>query len=248
MQAQYTAIAPYYDRLNGADYDALCAFLCEAMRTYGSGKEHLVLDLACGTGAISRRLAKKGYDVIGVDLSPEMLSCARDRAQEGEKILYLQQDMRSFELYGTVDAAFCCLDSLNYLLKTADVAKCFDRVHNYLNPDALFIFDVHTPHCLKQYGQSDFITEEEGVLLAWQNDYCEKTNICDFYLTFFVENEDGSYRRVDEVQRERAYAHRTLCRLLEENHLQLLKVVGDTDFSEPNETDFRQFYICRCQK
>ncbi len=246
---QYTAIAQYYDRLNGADYDAMTAFLCETMRRFGNGKEHLVLDLACGTGSIALRLAQRGYDVIGVDLSADMLAFAKENAEQAEqKILYLQQDMRQFELYGTVDAAFCCLDSLNYLTKTEDIAKCFATVHNYLNPNGLFVFDVHTPYCLAQYGQKEFVFEEDGVLLAWQNDYHARTKTCDFYLSFFREEKDGRYTRADEVQTERAYAHKTLCRLLAESGFSLLAYVGDTDFTEPTQTDLRQYYICRCVK
>ncbi len=252
MQAQYTAIAQYYDRLNGADYDAHCDFLQAMMAEYGLRKtqgtqEHLVLDLACGTGAISHRMAERGYEVIGVDFSQEMLACAREN-DPASRILYLQQDMRAFELYGTVDAAFCCLDSINYLLQTEDVHKTFACVHNYLNPNGLFLFDVHTPYCLEQYGKSDFVMEEEEVLLAWQNSYCEKSKICTFYLSFFAEQADGTYRRTDELQKERAYSHRTLSRLLKEAGLELIAHYGSTDRTAPTETDLRHYYVCRCVK
>ena len=254
MQAQYTAIAPYYDRLNGADYDALCAFLCEAMRTYGSGKEHLVLDLACGTGAISRRLAKKGYDVIGVDLSPEMLSTARESCPEN--VLLLLQDITAFELYGTVGATLCSLDSLNHLTKKGQLEKCFSLVHNYLDPDGLFLFDMNTPARFeKEYGKNSYQLEAEtedgcAVFCNWQNDYSEKRGICRFSLSVFTEQEAGSeiYSRRDEEWQERCYTRAEIEEKLKNAGFEICGVFGNTNFKRTSKTDSKFYFAARAKK
>ena len=254
MQTQYTAIAQYYDRLNGADYDAWCDFLLSCLATYGKVSRGLppeceVLDLACGTGAIALRLAARGYDVVGVDLSAEMLTVARERAQtQGQDVLWLQQDMRAFELYGTVEAAFCCLDSLNYLLTRDDWEKTFSLLHNYIEPHGLLIFDVHTKDCLQALGAQDIVCEDDGVLLTWQSEYHEKTACCDFYLSFFCEDKDGRYTRTEEHQRQRAFSDRTIRDMLKKNGFTVLHTCADLLGTPPAQGDERCFYVCRCEK
>ncbi len=254
MQEQYTAIAPFYDALNDVDYDAWCDFLEQKIIQYGKrcrgqDAETDILDLACGTGAITLRLAKRGYDMIGVDLSADMLCEARKRAQkQGQSILWLQQDMRSFELYGTVDVAVCCLDSLNYLLSIEDWKKTFSLLHNYLNPDGLLIFDVRTRRCMQEYAKGDIVSEAEGVVLTWQSDYHKKTSCCDFYLSFFCQEEDGRYTRYVEHQRQRAFAHTTIKKALEQTGFALLQVCSDFEGTAVGADDLRRFYICKCQK
>ena len=133
------------------------------------------MDLACGTGSMTHAMAARGYDMIGVDRSPEMLSTALSRTdfdREGPSPLFLCQDMRSFELYGTVGAVVCCLDSLNHLTEDGELEKCFALVHNYLNPDGLFLFDVNAPHKFRHtYGTNDFILENDGAVCCWQNQF-----------------------------------------------------------------------------
>ena len=251
MNEQYSVISRYYELLNSAvDYEAFADFLSKIIKDKGIAKTELVLDLACGTGKMTRLLAERGYDMTGVDLSPDMLMIAREEELKDPKgILYLCQDMREFELYGTVDAAVCCLDSINYLLKTADVEKCFDLVHNYLVPDGIFIFDVNTPYRFtEQYARHDYVMEEEGVLLAWQNYYNEKNKTCDFVLSLFCENEDGSYERYDEEQREKMYSMNTLKRLLRKTGFDILEVYGDYDFSGISDNSYKWFFVCKCIK
>ncbi len=254
MSDSYTVIASYYDQFNAADYNSFCDFYETMFRTYGmrtrnEGKEHLLLDLACGTGGISLPMAKRGYDVIGIDLSSDMLSLAGEHARrQKQSILFSRQDMRSFELYGTVDAAVCALDSLNYLLTTDDLALTFAQVHNYLSPNGLWIFDLHTPYCLECLGEQDFVSESDGVVFQWQNEYHKKSKICDFHISFFIEEADGRYRRLCETQQEKAHAHRTVCNLLKETGFELLQVCSDTAGSPITDTDQRRFYVCKCIK
>lgn len=247
---QYTVLPAFYDRLNHADYDRYAVFLDEVFRRYGVKKGTLVLDLACGTGSMTLRLSDLGYDLVGVDLSREMLAVAYERAADaGKQLLFLQQDMRELELYGTVGATVCCLDSLNYLTRTDDLARCFASVHWYSDPDALFVFDLNTPYQLQYgYGAHDCIMEEDGILLAWRSVYHAGNRCCDFDLSFFCENPNGTYTRMDEHQTERAYADRTVITLLKRAGFELLSVVGDTDFAPPTPTDRKHYYICRCRK
>ena len=251
MNEQYSVISRYYELLNsGVDYGAFADFLTKIIKEKGIEKTELVLDLACGTGKMTRLLADRGYDMTGVDLSADMLMIARqEELSDPRGILYLCQDMRELELYGTVDAAVCCLDSINYLLKSADVEKCFSLVHNYLVPDGIFIFDVNTPYRFKEgYAKHDYVLEEEGVLLAWQNFYNEKNKTCDFVLSLFCENEDGSYERYDEEQREKAYSINTLKRLLSKTGFEILDIYGGYDFSGICDNSDKWFIVCKCVK
>ena len=249
---QYSALAKVYDALNSeVDYAAWAAFLARMIREHQSADTSLVLDLACGTGRITFELERLGYDMTGIDLSEDMLAVARERALEEGKngILWLCQDMTDFELYGTVDATVCCLDSLNYLLKTEDLARCFSLVHNYLIPDGIFLFDVNTPHKFKTvYGDNAYILEADGIYCGWQNVYHPKTGICDFHLDIFEEQEDGSYERTFEHQRERAYSDRTLRRLLADAGFEILACVSDFDLTPATDEDDRWFYVARAKK
>ncbi len=251
MNEQYSVISRYYELLNsGVDYEAFADFLTKIIKDKGIDKTELVLDLACGTGKLTRLLADRGYDMTGVDLSPDMLMVAREEELSDPRgILYLCQDMREFELYGTVDACVCCLDSINYLLKSADVQRCFDLVHNYLVPEGIFIFDVNTPYRFtEEYARHDYVMEEEGVLLAWQNYYNEKNKTCDFVLSLFCENDDGSYERYDEEQREKMYSMNTLKRMLTRSGFEILDIYGGYDFSGICDNSDKWFFVCKCIK
>ena len=168
MNPQYTSLAAYYDRLNShIDYFGYAAFLASRFREYGVPDGSLVLDLACGTGNITLPLSEMGYDMIAVDSSCEMLDVGR-RKPGGDRILWLCQDMRSFELYGTVAAVVSCLDSVNYLTGRRGLERCFSLVRNYLDPDGLFIFDVNSPHKFRTfYGENQYVMEAPGVYCGW---------------------------------------------------------------------------------
>ena len=245
---QFTVLAEYYDRLNGADYKAYADFLQKAFKKYGSGEESLLLDLACGTGRLTEELAVRGYDMIGADVSEEMLMLAMSRAYEKELgILYLKQDMRSFELYGTVDAVICSLDGISYLTDESDVKKCLRLVRNYLNPGALFIFDVNSEYRFKEIlSKRDFFLDDGEVYLGWRSELDEKRSVCDFYLTFFIENGDGSYTKKEEIQSEKVFTRDGLCKLLSECGLEVLDVLGGFDMKEAKESDEKWYFVCRC--
>ncbi|MBQ8004736.1 MAG: class I SAM-dependent methyltransferase [Clostridia bacterium] len=262
MTEGYEVIAQVYDRLNAdIDYKKWADFAEQIFERYLKERPEIVLDLACGTGSMTAELALRGYDMIGVDGSEQMLSVATERAyvnfgEEDEyrlPILYLLQDMRSFELYGTVGAVLCCLDSINYLVEDGDLEKCFATVHNYLDPDGVFIFDVNTPYKFKNvYGDNAYILEEEideaAVYCGWQNSYNEKSCLCDFYLTLFSENEDGSYTRAEEHQRERKYELCEIKNTLQKCGFEWLGAFSDYNFKEAGQNDERWYIIARAKK
>ena len=194
----YESLAAVYDRLNAEVPYAAIADLYEAAFRRAGVKPELVLDLGCGTGSMTLELARRGYDMIGVDASPDMLAVAYERkARAGlDGVLLLCQDMRAFELYGTVGAVVSTLDCVNYLTDDGDLDKCFSLVHNYLDPDGLFLFDVNTPYKFRHvFGDNAYILEDEDCFCAWQNEYNEGTKLCRFDLSVFRADGEGSYRR-----------------------------------------------------
>lgn len=245
---QYEALASFYDKLNpDVDYVLWSKFIQETVKKFGEIDTKLVLDLACGTGSMSVELAKAGYEVIGVDLSPEMLMEAQNKAYEEEvNVLFLNQNMCELDLYGTVDMAVCCLDSLNYLIEEKDFEKTLSLVNNFMNDKGLFIFDVNTPYKFKNiYGNNAYILEDEGVTCAWQNTFDEETGICDFDLSFFVEQKNGLYERVDESQKEKMYTDKQIRDVLEKCSFEVLGVYSDYNFKEYKDDDERWYYVCR---
>ena len=259
----YTAIARVYDRLNAEiDYSAWADFIETCFDRFLPTRPELVLDLACGTGSMTLALAARGYDMIGVDGSADMLSEAYMRAEELPRLLFLQQDMRSFELYGTVGATTCCLDSLNYLLEPNDLLQCFSTVHNYLDPNGLFLFDMNTPYKFRSvYGNNAYVLEDElvwdagteheeraAVYCGWQNSFDPKTGICDFDLSIFEELPNGTYRRADEHQQERCYEMDEIRSALKKTGFEFLGVFSDWSFSSPTDTTERWYFAARAIK
>lgn len=248
---QYTELARFYDRLNSEiDYKSWAKFLNDTFDKYKQIDTNLILDLACGSGNITTELAKLGYDMIGVDLSVDMLMEARQKSVDYD-ILYLNQDMRNFELYGTVDAVVCCLDSVNYLLTETDVRKCFSLVYNYLNPSGLFVFDVNTPYKFENiYADNAYVfdIEKDDIFCAWQNSYDKETCICDFYLNIFAPKNDRMYYRYQEQQHERMYSFQTLIDILTDTEFDILDIVSDFECKKPQNSDERWYFICRVKK
>ena len=254
----YGAISSIYDKINShIDYSAWADFFEKCFDRHLSVRPELVLDLACGTGSMTFELAKRGYDMIGVDGSSDMLNVAYDRKYDLDlphSVLFLLQDMREFELYGTVGAITCCLDSINYLVGEGELDKCFSLAHNYLDPDGLFLFDVNTPHKFENvYGSNTYVYEEEDcggdAFCVWQNYYDKETRICDFSLTVF-EKEEGSdtYFRVDEVQSERCYSREEIENSLKNNGFELIGMYSDFDFTDAKDIDERWYIVARAKK
>lgn len=180
-------------------------------------REGLILDLGCGTGAMTRLLAQEGYDMIGIDASEEMLMEARDESQEYPGILYLLQDMREFELYGTVRAIVSVCDSMNYIMSEEDLRRVFSLANNYLDPGGIFIFDMNTPYKYRELlGERTFCENREESSFIWENYFDGETGINQYDLTLFIREEDGRYGKYEETHVQRAYDIDTVRRLVEE--------------------------------
>lgn len=247
----YGLLAPIYDVINrDIDYRGWADFIERVLDRECKSRPELVLDLACGTGRMTLELARRGYDMTGIDYSVEMLDVARSEAEsEGLDILWLCQDMREFELYGTVDAAVSCLDSMNHLTEVPDLRRCLSLVHNYLIPDGIFIFDVNGRHKFETvYADRSYVCEESGSVCIWQNCYNERSRLCDFYITLFTEREDGGYDRYDECQRERMYTLRSIRSALSDTRFEFLGAYSDFDFSDATDSDDRIYVVAKCKK
>lgn len=236
-----------YDKLQDADYDLFADYYKRVFRKYGI-KPELVLDLGCGTGSVTLRLAEMGFDMIGVDLSCEMLDIAREKAEKANKsILFLNQDMTSFELYGTVDAIVSSLDGVNYITEDSGVFETMKLCRNYLNPGGIFVFDINSEYKLSTVlGNNTYVYDNDDVYYVWQNFYDEKSRICDFELNFFVKNKsNGSYKRFDEYQSERAYSIAEMTEYAEKAGLELLGIYDGLSFNEPNGNSERLVFVLR---
>lgn len=242
----YNDFAYLYDELiNDVDYKKWVDYYFKIFQRYGLNPQ-LGLDLGCGTGNMTTELCRRGMEMTGVDLSEDMLMVAREKS-EGMDILYLNQDMCSFELYGTVDFIISSLDCMNYITDKRDLLKVMKLANNYLNPGGLFIFDINTRHKLENViGNNTFILENDSIFCSWQNEYDKRRRICDFYLTFFCENE-GAYTRFDEHHSERAYETEEIKSLIESSGMRLLKVYDDLSFENPGKRSERIFFVAQEQ-
>ncbi len=240
----YNDFAEVYDKLQDADYEKFADYYEKIFQRYGKAPK-LVLDLACGTGNITIPMAKRGYDMIGIDLSCEMLNIAREKAYDEEQsILFLNQDMTEFELYGTVDAIVCALDGLNYITDNELLEKVFLLAENYLNPGGIMIFDINSEYKLSHVlGDNTFVNEEQGIYYVWRNNYSPDTKICEFELNFFEEQEDGTYLRFDEFQEERAYSIGEIEGAVKKTKLNVEGFFRPFSFEAVTKTDERIFAV-----
>lgn len=241
----YTSFAQVYDLfMDNVPYEEWCAYIAGILREYGI-EDGLVLELGCGTGSLTRALAGKGYDMIGVDNSEEMLEMAMDKQQEGEDILYLLQDMREFELYGTVRAVVSICDSMNYILTYEDLVQVFRLVNNYLDPGGILIFDLNTLYKYEEIlGENTFAENRPEGSFIWENYFDEETGINEYDLTLFIREsgEEELYRKFEETHYQRAYDPETVKALLEQAGLKV-EAVYDAFTREPAREDSERIYF-----
>ncbi|MGE4284406.1 MAG: class I SAM-dependent methyltransferase [Clostridia bacterium] len=246
MADSYLGFAYLYDKLmEDVDYNQWADYIEAIFKRYHVHPQ-LVLELACGTGNICTRLAQRGYDMIGIDLSEDMLNVAVPKAKELElDILFLHQDMTQFELYGTVDVILCLMDSVNYILEEERLVQMFKLVDNYLNPGGLFIFDINTAYKIREVlGYNTFVVDEENIFYVWENNYNRENKVCDFYLNFFIK-EGKRYNRIDELHQEKAYTISTIKKCLKISGLELLEISEQFLFEKPGRRSERVFFTVR---
>lgn len=242
----YCDFAYVYDRLmRDMDYSKLADYIEALFLEYGSKKPGLLLDLACGTGSLTVEFAKRGYDMIGVDISPDMLNCALEKSAElGVSPLWVCQDMRNFELYGTVDAVVCTMDSLNYITDFSDLKSVFRLVKNYLNPGGLFVFDMNTPYKYENVlGDNVFYEIGDEISYIWQSGYNPDDRICSFDLTFFVKESGQLYKKIEEGQKQKAWRIEEVKAALGESGLKPVEVLEEYTRKPPSGKTLRCFFI-----
>ena len=271
MQA-YSDFAEVYDELmDNVPYESWCENIAALIERYGisrpvgesrpegeessetenllASERDLVLDLGCGTGTLTQMLHKRGYDMIGVDNSPEMLGIAMEKsAKGGGGILYLLQDMRELELYSTVGTVLSVCDSLNYLLEEKELLQVFRMVNNYLYPGGLFLFDFNTVYKYSQViGDAVIAENREDCSFIWENYYHEQEEINEYDLTVFVQEEGEHFRRFVENHLQRGYTPQTMCDLVEQAGMQVIRLLDADTLGGVTDQSQRVYVLAREQ-
>ena len=239
----YTGFASVYDLfMDNIPYKDWCAYVTGLLKEHGIS-DGLLLDLGCGTGKLTRLLAAEGYDMIGVDLSEEMLEIALEHEMEDPKqILYLQQDMREFELYGTVRAVVSICDSMNYILDPDDLVQVFRLVNNYLDPGGVFIFDLNTEYKYRTLmGENTFAEDRQESSFIWQNYYDEQERINEYDLTLFI-REGELYRKFEETHFQRCYLLKEIKEAAQAAGLEFVTAY-DAFTRDPVRSDSERIYV-----
>lgn len=251
----YTGFASVYDIfMDNTPYDEWCEYIVGLLKEYGI-EDGIVAELGCGTGAMTRRLAKAGYDMIGIDLSSEMLDIAREKEEGSDGILYLNQDMREFELFGTTAAIVSLCDSMNYITSEENLRTVFELVNNYLDPRGLFVFDMNTIHKYRDViGDVTIAENRDDCSFIWDNGYNEEKNLNQYDVTIFkqveFEEEDDDlpplYEKFAETHVQRAYPIATVRRLLEEAGMEFVAAYdGCTKKPASEELTERVYFVAR---
>ena len=266
----YMSFASVYDTfMDETPYEVWGSFIAEIIDEYGISKpvvaskeaaaegskealeeeKNLVVELGCGTGSFTQELAKKGYDIIGIDMSGEMLDIARNKAaSNGFDIMYLEQDMRELDLYCTAGTIVSVCDSINYLLEDEDVLTTFKLVNNFLYPGGLFVFDFNTLHKYRDIiGDSTIAESRDDCSFIWENYFDEETHINEYDLTLIVslDEKEDTFRRFFETHYQRGYTLDEMVSFVEKSGMEFVKAIDADTHDEPNEESERIYVIAR---
>jgi len=271
---EYTGFAEVYDMfMDNVPYDKWAKYLQKLLKENGAEKG-IVCELGCGTGKMTRRLRDMGYDMIGIDISSEMLQIAMEQetalkktgtqnadickaeskhAKSDKKnnyeILYLNQDMREFELYGTVAAIVSICDSMNYITEKEDLLTTFKLVRNYLDPGGVFIFDMNTPYYYKKkLGEQTICENRDEGSFIWENYYDPDTKINEFDMTIYIRRNTNDaahelYERFEETHFQRAYSISEVKALLKKAGLKDIKVYKAFTKDIPDSVTERVYFV-----
>ncbi len=247
----YTSFAEVYDQfMDNVPYQEWADFLQEILQKEGIS-DGLVLDLGCGTGSMTEELAGRGYDMIGVDNSEDMLEIAMEKRQEsGHDILYLLQDMQEFELYGTVRAVVSVCDSVNYVTEKEELEQVFRLVNNYLDPGGIFVFDFNTEYKYREVlGDRTIAENREDSSFIWYNYYYEEEHMNEYELTLFIQETDQKelYHKYQETHFQRAYTLEEIRELLEKSGLRFVAAYEDYTKEAPGKGSERICVVAREQ-
>ena len=241
----YHELAKSYDRLtNDVDYEATVEFYMQILEREGV-KPRTVVDLACGTGSVTEILARRGYQVTGVDMSEEMLTEAMSKVMDMENLpRFVCQKLQELHLPVAVDMAVCALDSLDYVTEPADCAEAIRRTYKALNPGGIFIFDVNTPEKLRAMDGQVFLDEDDDVYCVWRGEFDEETNICSYGMDLFQREGDVWHRSFEE-HREYAYSAQQLVGYLKDAGFTGIEIYADRLFEAPREGEQRIYIKAR---
>ncbi len=246
--AGYKSFSYFYDLLTeNISYKKRAEYFDELIKRHG-GKKNILLDLACGTGSLSEEMSRRGYDVIGVDNSEDMLNTAIEKKIEnGLDIQYLCQDMTQLDMFGTIDVTICALDGINHLLNISDIERTFKRVSLFCEPEGLFIFDINTPYKHKNIlGNNTFVYDMETVFCIWQNTYNgNDDNRVDMSLTFFEKLKNGMYERYEDEFSEIAFEEDIIDELLRKSGLKIAAKYDYDSFDPPKKDSEKLVYVTR---
>jgi len=244
----YTSFASVYDTfMDNIPYDEWAEYLIDLLKENGIN-DGLVLDLGCGTGNMTELLATAGYDMIGVDNAEEMLEIAMEkREKSGHDILYLLQDMREFELYGTVKAIVSICDSINYITEEEDLLEVFRLTNNYLEPKGIFIFDFNTVYKYREVlGNQTIAEDREDCSFIWDNYYYEDEQINEYELSLFIKEQNSDlYRKYQEMHYQKAYDLDTIKGLVEESGLEYITAYDAFTRNKPTNESERVYVVAR---
>ncbi len=246
MSSSYDVFSQFYDSLTqNVDYKERADFFRTLLIRYGVSDGATILDMGCGTGKFTCEMAKLGYDMIGTDISPEMLCEARNNIYDSDvQMLLLCQSMEELDLFGTVDAAVSTLDSINHLPDKESVKKAFYNAGLFMNPDGVFIFDVNTVFKHREIlADNTFIYDTDDVFCVWQNSLNEDNSV-DISLDFFAPDGDVYYRESEEFT-ERAYEIEDIKKWLSEAEFEVLDIFNDISLSPLKDNSQRAVIAAR---
>lgn len=240
----YTSFAEVYDMfMDNVPYEEWSRYLTELLKEYRI-EEGVVCELGCGTGKMTRLLADAGYDMIGVDMSEDMLAIAS--MENPQQILYLCQDMRELELYGTVAAVVSVCDSMNYLLEEDDLLEVFQRVNEYLEPGGVFLFDLNTIYKYETLlGETTICENRPEGSFIWENYYDAEEQINEYDLTLFIQEKENLYRKFEETHYQRGYSMEKIRTLLEEAGMEFVTAYDACTQNPPRENSERIYIVAR---
>lgn len=242
--AGYGLFAQVYDRLTeNVPYDEIAEYYRAKIEKFGTGGNFLA-DIGCGTGNLTARLAALGFDVIGADASPDMLSAAMNKPHDG--VQYICQSMTELDLYGGADIIVSTLDSVNHLESPTEIQECFRAAALNLRKGGLFLFDVNTIYKHEKIlADNVFVYDLDDVYCVWQNEFCPEDNGVDISLNIFAEAEDGLYERMEESFREIAVTQQEFASMLEKAGFELLEVREYLTDKEPAEDSDKLMFCAR---
>lgn len=244
---QYNNLSKFYDDLNShVDYQKFVLYYEKIFKKYKI-KPEIIVDLACGSGTLTQLLSKQGYDMIGIDISSEMLDIALNKKIDSNlDILYINQDICSFDLFGTAEAMVCALDGINHIINKNDLMSCFKNCRLFLDPKGVFIFDINTKYKFEKilHGNSN-VFESEGAFCVSEHTFDKKDRLFYYDITIFNRNDNDRYLKLNDCIVERAYSTEEIFDLLNRAGFKKINIFDSFTFKKPHEKSERVFFVAR---